>query len=85
MAAVVIKAITTSRNFNISSSSSSRSCNISSMSICIFTLSLLKIVKVMAVIIAKIHLKIFSECLKTSDNSSNATPFKELHYFDALS
>ena len=31
----------------------------------------------MAVIIAKIRLRIFSECPKTSDHNSNATPFKE--------
>ena len=39
----------------------------------------------MAVIIAKIHLRIFSECPKTSDHNSYATPFKELQCFDALS
>ena len=39
----------------------------------------------MAVIIAKIHLRIFIECPKTSDHNSNATPFKELQRFDALS
>ena len=39
----------------------------------------------MAVIIAKIHLRIFNECPKTSDHNSNATPFKELQCFDALS
>ena len=39
----------------------------------------------MAVIIAKIHLRTFSECPKTSDHNSNATPFKELQCFDALS
>ena len=50
-----------------------------------FTLSVLKKVIVMAMIIAKIHLRIFSECPKTSDRNSNATPFKELQYFDALS
>ena len=76
--AAVVKAIITSRNCSISSSSSSgssRSCNSSSI-----TLSLLqkkKIAIVMAVIIAKIRLRIFSECPKTSDHNSNATPFKE--------
>ena len=80
--AAVVEAIATSRNFSISSSNSSRSCNIS---ISIFTLSLLKIVIVMAVIMAKIHLRTFSECPKTSDHNSNATPFKDLHCFDALS
>ena len=80
--AAVVKAITTSRNCSISSSSSSgrsSSCNSSSI-----TLSLLqkkkkkkKIAIVMAVIIAKIRLRIFSECPKTSDHNSNATPFKE--------
>ena len=86
--AAVVEAITTSRNCSISSSSSSstRSCSSSSSSICIFTLSLLKIVILMAVIlIAIIHLRIFSECPKTSDHNSNATPFKELQCFDALS
>ena len=39
----------------------------------------------MAVIIAKIRLRMFSECPKTSDHNSNATPFKELQCFDALS
>ena len=74
--AAVVEAIITSRNCSISSSSSSgrsRSCNSSSI-----TLSLLqKIAIVMAVIITKIHLRIFSECPKTSDHNSNATPFKE--------
>lgn len=74
--AAVVEAIITSRNCSISSSSSSgrsRSCNSSSI-----TLSLLqKIAIVMAVIIAKIRLRIFSECPKTSDHNSNATPFKE--------
>ena len=83
--AAVVEAITTSRNFSISSSSSSRSCNSSCISIFIFTLALLKIVTVMAVIIAKIQLRIFSECPKTSDHNSNSTPFKELQCFDALS
>ena len=80
--AAVVEAIATSRNCSISSSSSSsssRSCNCSSISICIFSLSLLKkVVIVMAKIIAKIHLRIFSECPKTSDHNRNATPFKEL-------
>ena len=40
-------------------------------------LSYKKIAIVMAVIIAKIRLRIFSECPKTSDHNSNATPFKE--------
>ena len=31
----------------------------------------------MAVIVAKIRLRIFSECPKTSDHKGNATPFKE--------
>ena len=76
--AAVVKAIITSRNCSSSSSSSSSgrssSCNSSSI-----TLSLLqkKIAIVMAVIIAKIRLRIFSECPKTSDHNSNATPFKE--------
>ena len=74
--AAVVEAIITSRNCSISSSSSSgrsRSCTSSSI-----TLSLLqKIAIVMAVIIAKIRLRIFSECPKTSDHNSNATPFKE--------
>ena len=74
--AAVVKAIITSRNCSISSSSSSgrsSSCNSSSI-----TLSLLqKIAIVMAMIIAKIRLRIFSECSKTSDHNSNATPFKE--------
>ena len=75
--AAVVKAIITSRNCSISSSSSSgrsSSCNSSSI-----TLSLLQkeIAIVMAVIIAKIRLRIFSECPKTSDHNSNATPFKE--------
>ena len=74
--AAVVEAIITSRNCSISSSSSSgrsRSCNSSSI-----TLSLLqKIAIVMAVIKAKIRLRIFSECPKTSDHNSNATPFKE--------
>ena len=74
--AAVVEAIITSRNCSISSSSSSgrsRSCNSSSI-----TLSLLqKIAIVMAVIIAKICLRIFSECPKTLDHNSNATPFKE--------
>ena len=75
--AAVVEAIITSRNCSISSSSSSgrsRSCNSSSI-----TLSLLqkKIAIMMAVIIAKIRLRIFSECPKTSDHNSNATPFKE--------
>ena len=48
----------------------------SSISTSIFTLCLLKIVKVMAVIIAKIHLRTPSECPKTSDHNSNATAFK---------
>ena len=39
----------------------------------------------MAVILAMIHLRIFSECPKTSDHNSNAIPFKELQCFDALS
>ena len=75
--AAVVKAIITSRNCSISSSSSSgRSSGCNSSSI---TLSLLqkKIAIVMAVIIAKIRLRIFSECPKTSDHNSNATPFKE--------
>ena len=87
--AAVVDAITTNRNCIIiissSSSNSNRSCNSSSISICTFTLSLLKIVIVMAVIIAKMHLRIFSECPKTSDHNSNATPIKELQCFDALS
>ena len=76
--AAVVKAIITSRNCSISSSSSSgrsSSCNSSSI-----TLSLLQkkeIAIVMAVIIAKIRLRIFSECPKTSDHNSNATSFKE--------
>ena len=74
--AAVVEAIITSRNCSISSSSSSgrsSSCNSSSI-----TLSLLqKIAIVMAMIIAKIRLRIFSECSKTSDHISNATPFKE--------
>ena len=72
--AAVVEAIITSRNCSISSSSGrSSSCNSSSI-----TLSLLqKIAIVMAVIIAKIRLRIFSECPKTSDHNSNATPFKE--------
>ena len=74
--AAVVETIITSRNCSISSSSSSgrsRSCNSSSI-----TLSLLqKIAIVMAMIIAKIRLRIFSECSKTSDHNSNATPFKE--------
>ena len=74
--AAVVEAIITSRNCSISSSSSSgrsSSCNSSSI-----TLSLLqKIAIVMAMIIAKIRLRIFSECSKTSDHNSNATPFKE--------
>ena len=74
--AAVVEAIITSRNCSISSSSSSgrsRSCNSRSI-----TLSLLqKIAIVMAVIIAKIRLRIFSECPKTSDHNNNATPFKE--------
>ena len=75
--AAVVKAIVTSRNYSISSSSSSgrsSSCNSSSI-----TPSLLQkqIAIVMAVIIAKIRLRIFSECPKTSDHNSNATPFKE--------
>ena len=86
--AAVVKAIITSRNCSISSSSSSgrsSSCNSSSI-----TLSLLqkkktkkkktkqkKIAIVMAMIIAKIRLRIFSECPKTSDHNNNATPFKE--------
>ena len=83
--AAVVEAIITSRNCSISSSSSSgRSsscCNSSSI-----TLSLLqKIAIVMAMIIAKIRLRIFSECSKTSDHNSNATPFKELQCFDTLS
>ena len=74
--AAAVEAIITNRNCSISSSSSSscrsRSCNSSSI-----TLSLLeKIAIVMAVIIAKIRLRIFSECPKTSDHNSNATPFK---------
>ena len=36
-----------------------------------------KIAIVMVMIIAKIRLRIFSECSKTSDHNSNATPFKE--------
>ena len=72
----VVEAIITSRNCSISSSSSSgrsSSCNSSSI-----TLSLLqKLAIVMAMIIAKIRLRIFSECSKTSDHNSNATPFKE--------
>ena len=74
--AAVVEAMITSRNCSISSSSSSgrsSSCNSSSI-----TLSLLqKIAIVMAMIIAKIRLRIFSECSKTSDHNSNATPFKE--------
>ena len=74
--AEVVEAIITSRNCSISSSSSSgrSSCNSSSIK-----LSLLqkKIAIVMAMIIAKIRLRIFSECSKTSDHNSNATPFKE--------
>ena len=75
--AAVVEAIITSRNCSISSISSSgrgSSCNSSSI-----TLSLLqkkKIAIVMAMIIAKIRLRIFSECPKTSDHNSNATPFK---------
>ena len=34
---------------------------------------------------AKIHLRIFSEFPKTTDHNSNASPFKELQWFDALS
>ena len=72
--AAAVKAIITSRNCSISSSSSSgrsSSCNSSSI-----TLSLLqKIAIVMAVIIAKIRLRIFSVCPKTSDHNSNTTPF----------
>ena len=74
--AAVVEAIITSRNCSISSSSSSgrsSSCNSSSI-----TLSLLqKIAIVTAMIIAKKRLRIFSECSKTSDHNSNATPFKE--------
>ena len=74
--AAVVEAIITSRNCSTSSSSSSgrsSSCNSSSI-----TLSLLqKIAIVMAMIIAKISLRIFSECSKTSDHNSNATPFIE--------
>ena len=75
--AAVVEAIITSRNCSISSCSSSgrsSSCNSSSI-----MLSLLqkKIATVMAMIIAKIRLRIFSECSKTSDHNSNATPFKE--------
>ena len=79
----------TSRNCSISSSSnsSSRSCNsIVLVSVFLRFLSYKKkIVIVMAVIIAKIYLRMFSECPKTSDHNSNATPFKELQCFDALS
>ena len=74
--AAVVEAIITSRNCSISSSSNSgrsRSCNSNSI-----TLSILqKIAIVMAVIIAKIRLRVFSGCPKTSDHNSNATPFKE--------
>ena len=77
--AAVVEAKITSRNCSISSSSSSgrsSSCNSSSI-----MLSLLqkKIAIVMAVIIAKIRLRIFRECPKTSDHNSNATPFTESH------
>ena len=76
--AAVVEAIT-SRSFSISSSSSSsRSCNISSISICIFTLSLLKNSNSDGGDNSKIHLRIFSECPKTSDHNNNATPLKEL-------
>ena len=74
--AAVVKAIITSRNCSISISSSSDrngSCN----SVVLRFLSYKKIAIVMAVIIAKIRLRIFSECPKTSDHNSNATPFKE--------
>ena len=56
VAAAAVEAIIRSRNFSVTCSGicGSSSCN-SSISICIFTLSLLKIVIVMAVIIAKIH------------------------------
>ena len=81
--AAVVKAIITSRNCSISSNSSSSGRSSSCISSSI-TLSLLqkkkkkkKIAIVMAVIIAKIRLRIFSECPKTSDHNSNATPFKE--------
>ena len=84
--AAVVEAITTIRNCSISSSSSSRSCNNSSINSCIFyAFSLKTIVIVMAVIIAIIHLRIFSDWPKTSDHNSNATPFKGLQCFGALS
>ena len=78
--AAVVKAIITSRNCSISSSSSkgrSSSCNSSSITLSLLQKKKKKIAIVMAVIIAKIRLRIFSECPKTSDHNSNATPFKE--------
>ena len=55
------------------------------VSVLLLFLSYEKIVIVKAVIIATIHIRILSECPKTSDPNSNATPFKELQCFDALS
>ena len=73
--ATVVEAITTSRNFSIScSSNSSRSCNSSSINICI-----LRFLSTSdGGDNSKNIFKDFSECPKTSDHNSNATPFKEL-------
>ena len=80
VAAAVVEAITRSRNFSISSSSGSSSGN-SSISTCIFTLSLLKNSNSDGGDNSKKYIK----GPKTSDHNSNATPFKELQCFDALS
>ena len=83
--AAVVEAITTSRNFSISSSSSSsRSCNSSSNSLNFYDFSL-KNNNSDGGDNRKNTFKDFSECPKTSDHNSNATPFKELQCFDALS
>ena len=74
--AAEVEAIITSLYCSISSSSSSgRSSSCNSRSITLSLLQKKKIAIVMAMIIAKIHLRIFSECSKTSDHNSNATPF----------
>ena len=77
--AAVVKAIITSRNCSISSSSSIAAAAevVVVIVVVLRFLSYKKIAIVMAMIIAKIRLRIFSECPKTSDHISNATPFKE--------
>ena len=75
--AAVVKAIITSRKCSILVVVAAAAEVVVVIAVVLRFLSYKKIAIVMAVIIAKIRLRIFSECPKTSDHNSNATPFKE--------